>query len=200
MLGKSLINNLCRFLKPNVFTSGTFFHTSSANSLKWLELNEKIYPPQEPGEPPRPAYICHCKENVKYSPKKLWYIACLVRGMTVDEAVKQLQFINKKGAVIVQQAILEAQSLAVKEHNVEFKSNLWVSESFVGRGLIIKGLKRHARGRMSVIRYRYSHYFLTLEEGKPPKDYYYFRKEKSGEEMLAEWLNKYRNRSVLQSL
>lgn len=163
--------------------------------------------------------------------------------MTVDEAVKQLQFINKKGAVIVQQAILEAQNLAVKEHNVEFKSNLWVSESFVGRGLIIKGidninfsktlqkniiiclvkisiinrnkkfivfirflrftisgLKRHARGRMSVIRYRYSHYFLTLEEGKPPKDYYYFRKEKSGEEMLAEWLNKYRNRSVLQSL
>ena len=60
--------------------------------------------------------------------------------MTVDEAVKQLQFINKKGAVIVQQAILEAQNLAVKEHNVEFKSNLWVSESFVGRGLIIKGI------------------------------------------------------------
>lgn len=71
-------------------------------------------------------YVCHQKTNIKYSPEKLWYIASLVRGMTVDEAVKQLSFINKKGAVFVKEAILEAQKLAVTEHNVEFKSNLWI--------------------------------------------------------------------------
>lgn len=71
-------------------------------------------------------YVCHQKTNIKYSPEKLWYIASLVRGMTVDEAVKQLSFINKKGAVYVKEAILEAQKLAVTEHNVEFKSNLWI--------------------------------------------------------------------------
>lgn len=46
--------------------------------------------------------------------------------MTVDEAVKQLSFVHKKGAVFVKEAILEAQELAVKEHNVEFRSNLWI--------------------------------------------------------------------------
>lgn len=68
------------------------------------------------------------KANVKYSPLKMWYIASFVRGMTVDEAVKQLSFMSKKGAAIAKTVILEAQQLAVEEHNIEFKSNLWVGE------------------------------------------------------------------------
>ncbi|KAK6630378.1 54S ribosomal protein L22, mitochondrial [Polyplax serrata] len=130
----------------------------------------------------------------------MWYLACFVRGMTVDEALKQLQFVNKKGALFVRDTILEAQKLAVNEHNVEFKSNLWISESFVGKGIVVKGLRRHARGRMSKVRYRYSHYFVTLEEGKPPKDYYYFRRQKSGEELLKEYLDRMRERQVRMSL
>lgn len=58
----------------------------------------------------------------------MWYIAGFVRGMTVDEAVKQLSFMYRKGAAIAKEVILEAQRLAVEEHNVEFKSNLWVGE------------------------------------------------------------------------
>lgn len=68
------------------------------------------------------------KTNVKYSPKKMWYIACLVRGMSVDEAVRQLSFVPRKGAVVAKETILEAQQLAVEKHNVEFKSNLWVGK------------------------------------------------------------------------
>ena len=56
------------------------------------------------------------------------YVANFVRGMSVDEAVKQLSFVLKKGATDVKQTILEAQEMAVKFHNVEFKSNLWVGE------------------------------------------------------------------------
>lgn len=73
-------------------------------------------------------FVCHQKTNIKYSHEKLWYIASFVRGMTVDEAIKQLSFVNKKGAGFVKEAILEAQDLAVKEHNVEFKSNLWIGK------------------------------------------------------------------------
>lgn len=58
----------------------------------------------------------------------MWYIACMVRGMTVDEAVKQLSFVPKKGAVAVKETILEAQQIAVEQHNVEFRSNLWVGK------------------------------------------------------------------------
>lgn len=68
------------------------------------------------------------RANIKYSPKNMWYIAGFVRGKSVDEAVKQLSFLHKKGAEIAKQVILEAQRMAVEEHNVEFKSNLWIGE------------------------------------------------------------------------
>lgn len=66
------------------------------------------------------------RANIKYSPDKMWYIATLVRGMSVDEAVKQLSFVLKKGATDIKEVILEAQEMAVTTHNIEFKSNLWV--------------------------------------------------------------------------
>ena len=50
--------------------------------------------------------------------------------MTVDEAVKQLSFVNKKGATFIKETILEAQQLAVTRHNVEFKTNLWIGKQF----------------------------------------------------------------------
>lgn len=58
----------------------------------------------------------------------MWYCAVLVRGMTVDEAIRQLSFEGRKGSALVKEAILEAQELAVQKHNVEFRSNLWVGE------------------------------------------------------------------------
>ncbi|KPI91260.1 39S ribosomal protein L22, mitochondrial [Papilio xuthus] len=164
----------------------------------FLKHNRKIFPPQAIGEEPRPAFVCHQKTNFKYSPKKLWYIASFVRGMTVDEAIKQLSFVNKKGAVFVKEAIQEAQELAVKDHNVEYKSNLWVAESFANKGMIIKGIRRHARGRMGEVRYMYSHYFVRLEEGKPPKDYYK-RNELTPQEQLDSWLEQMRKRKIINS-
>lgn len=60
----------------------------------------------------------------------MWYIACLIRGMPIDEAIRQMRFVSKKGATHILEVLLEAQEKAVKEHNIEFKSNLWVGEYF----------------------------------------------------------------------
>ncbi|XP_046748350.1 39S ribosomal protein L22, mitochondrial [Diprion similis] len=202
------INKQCILLDASRTTGASFpneFHTTATkatNSSKpshWLQYNKKIYPPQAPDEEPRKAFVCHMKSNIKYPPKKMWYVAVLVRGMTVDEAVKQLSFVLKKGAEAVKETILEAQQMAVEQHNVEFKSNLWVAESFVGKGLVIKGLRRHARGRPGVIHYRYSHYYVRLEEGKPPENYY-LPAPKSKQEMLDDWLTQMRKRKITSSL
>lgn len=56
----------------------------------------------------------------------MWYIASFIRGMTIDEAIRQLRFVHKKGAAYIIETLLEAQDMAIKNHNVEFKSNLWV--------------------------------------------------------------------------
>ncbi|KAG8222337.1 hypothetical protein J437_LFUL001323 [Ladona fulva] len=171
---------------------------------KWLAYNKKIYPPQAPDEERRPAFVCHMKTDIHYSPKKMWYIACLVRGLSVEEAVKQLSFVSKKGALAVKETILEAQKLAVEMHNVEFKSNLWVAESFVGKGRVIRGLRRHARARVGRVDYRHCHYFVTLEEGKPPasqKEYYAHNSPNlTQQEMLDKWLGQMRARNIPNSL
>ncbi|GLH01073.1 39S ribosomal protein L22, mitochondrial [Gryllus bimaculatus] len=167
---------------------------------KWLHYNKKIYPPQTPDEEPRSAFVCHVKRNIKYSPWKMWYIACLVRGLTVEEAVKQLTFINKKGAGIAKDTILEAQELAVSQHNVEYKTNLWVAESFVGKGHVVKGFRRHARARFGKVEYFHCHYFVRLEEGTPPEHYYYHTRPLTGSEMLDNWLQEMRNRRIFGGL
>lgn len=58
----------------------------------------------------------------------MWYNAMFIRGMSIDEALKQLAFLPNKGAMIIKGVLLEAQKKAVEEHNVEFKSNLWVGK------------------------------------------------------------------------
>jgi large subunit ribosomal protein L22 len=119
--------------------------------------------------------------------------------MSIDEAIKQLNFMTQKGAMMIKEALLEAQDMAVKSHNVEFKSNLWVAESFNGRGYMLKGLRRHARGRPGVIEYKHTHYFVRLEEGKPPK-HFYLPHPMTPVEQLSKWMDEMRKRKVINSL
>lgn len=129
----------------------------------------------------------------------MWYIASFIRGMSVDEAIRQLKFVNKKGAVHAREVLEEAKELAVKEHNVEFSSNMWVAESNVGKGAVIKGLRRHARKRAGLVEYFHCHYFVRLEEGKPPKQFY-TNEPKKPHEQLEAWLSNMRKRKIYNSL
>ena len=52
-----------------------------------------------------------------------------------------------------------------------FRTNLWVAESFAVQSQTVKGVRRHARGRMGEITYRYVNYYVRLEEGAPPPVY-----------------------------
>ena len=65
--------------------------------FNWPSYNERVW---KPDGQYRPAYVCHMRDNIKYTHKKMWHIAQFVRGLSVDEAIKQLNFINKKGAFI----------------------------------------------------------------------------------------------------
>lgn len=183
-------------------------HTASALYVKhhkypsepksWPKYNDIVYPPQKEGEPPRPAEITHYRPNVKYSQKKLWYVACMIRGMSIDEALKQLSFYKRKGAEIVKQTLLEAQEMAVRDHNVEYKSNLWIADSTVGKARILKGRRLRARNLPGTIHYRYSHYFVRLREGRPPKHYY--PRTRTGNEYMADYLKSLRERRIYHSL
>nr|XP_045009657.1 39S ribosomal protein L22, mitochondrial isoform X2 [Jaculus jaculus] len=143
------------FSSPGVL-SPSCIHTSASfdTSRKWEKKNKIVYPPQLPGEPRRPAEIYHCRRQIKYSKDKMWYLARLIRGMSIDQALAQLEFSDKKGAQIIKEVLLEAQDMAVRDHNVEFRSNLYVAESTSGRGQYLKRIRYHGRGRFGIMEKR----------------------------------------------
>ncbi|XP_076447066.1 large ribosomal subunit protein uL22m-like [Babylonia areolata] len=167
-------------------------------SKRWDKYNTVLYPPTEKDDPARPAEICHSRFNIKYSPKKMWYIAAMIRGMSVSEAKKQLSFYRRKGAQSVLEVLEEAEELAVRDHNVEFKSNLWICDSFVGKGKVVKGIRKHMGPRYGLVRYRFVHYFVRLREGKPPEHYY--TPPMTGYQKMEEYITEHRKRRIINSL
>lgn len=166
---------------------------------RWPRYNEIVQPPQkDPKEERRPATYYHYVENVKYSPKKMWYVMKFIRGMNIDEAIKQLKFVNNKGSQIVAEILEQAQEKAVKEHNFEFKSNMWVDEAHAVKGLVIKGLRKHARMRFGSICYFYCHICVKLTEGEPPVHFH--RPVKDGNDHLKDFYDELRSRKVIQGL
>ncbi|KAM9333558.1 large ribosomal subunit protein uL22m [Pholidichthys leucotaenia] len=171
-------------------------HTSSSlESKNWERKNRKVYPPQLPDEPCRPAEIHHSRRQIKYSKDKMWYLAKMIRGMSIDGAIAQLEFIDKKGAKIIKEVLLEAQEMAVKNHNVEYKSNLYIAESFSGKGMYLKRIRYHGRGMFGIMDKVYCHYFVKLVEGSPPKV-----EQRTGYDQAKEYVQNLRNRTIIHSL
>ncbi|XP_077596210.1 large ribosomal subunit protein uL22m isoform X2 [Stigmatopora nigra] len=174
----------------------SYLHTSTAVEAKHWERNNKIvYPPQLPNEPRRPAEVHHSRRQIKYSKDKMWYLAKLIRGMSIDEAVAQLEFNDKKGAKIMKEVLLEAQEMAVKNHNVEYKSNLYVAESNAGKGMYLKRIRYHGRGMFGIMDKVYCHYFVKLVEGPPPT-----KEEKTNLDRANEYVQGLKSRTIIHSL
>ncbi|KFP28232.1 hypothetical protein N325_02427, partial [Colius striatus] len=162
---------------------------------KWEKKNRIVYPPQLPGEPRRPAEIYHCRREIKYSNQKMWYLAKLIKGMSIDQALAQLEFNDKKGAKVIKEVLLEAQELAVRKHNVEFKSNLHIAESMSGRGRYVKRIRYHGKGMFGIMKIVRCHYFVKLVEGPPPPE-----PPKTGVDQAKEYIQQLRNRTLVNTL
>jgi len=115
-------------------------------------------------EPPRET-IYHCIRDVKGSPTKFNMVAKQVRGLQIDEAIKQMMFSTKRAAGIIKQVIEEARVIAVEKHGIEDKTHLWIAESFSTKGRYIKKIRYHAMGRTGIMHKKYCHYYVVLKEG-----------------------------------
>lgn len=167
---------------------------------RWPRKNELVQPIQENEHEVgrRPATYHHYRENIKYSPKKMWHVVKFIRGMNIDEAIKQLKFIPHKGSQVTAEVLAEAQEIAVREHNFEFRSNMWIEEALCTKGLMIKGIKKHARMRFGKINHYYVHLMIKLTEGDPPVHFY--RPEKDGNDLLKDYYDELRSRKIPQGL
>ncbi|KAJ6825452.1 uncharacterized protein M6B38_376215 [Iris pallida] len=77
-------------------------------------------------------------------------VAKLVRGMRVEDALMQLQVTVKRAAKDVYQVIHSARANASHNHGLD-PDKLLVAEAFVGKGLYLKRLSYHARGKCGIM-------------------------------------------------
>ncbi|MFH4980337.1 hypothetical protein AB6A40_007046 [Gnathostoma spinigerum] len=169
---------------------------------KWEYQNKVVWPPNflcPETKLPKLREVYHCKESIHFSPKRMWTACQLVWRLNVDEAIRQLKFQQTKACTILAAVLEEAKERAGKEFNVEYPSDMHVAEAFPIQCKIIKGARRHAHEVWNVIRYRYIHVFVRLEEGDGPG----FRgreKPKDTWEMMDEYYRYLRSRRIKYSL
>lgn len=100
---------------------------------------------------------------LRMSPRKVRLVVDLIRGLPVDQAVTQLQFMNKAAALPVRKLLESA--MANAEHNFHLKAeNLFIKKISVDGGPIVHRWRPRAFGRAGAIRKRTSHINLILDE------------------------------------
>ena len=102
---------------------------------------------------------------LRISPRKLRYVADVVRNKSVEQAVDILTFTPKKAASILKKAVESAAANATENHDME-EDGLFISRILVNEGPILKRFRPRARGRATRIRKRTSHLTVVVSDGK----------------------------------
>ncbi|CAL9090763.1 unnamed protein product [Musa acuminata var. zebrina] len=99
----------------------------------------------------KPLRVQAIKKDIRQSPKKVNLVAKLVRGMRVEDALLQLQVTVKRAAKTVYQVSQSITSFnAAHNHGLD-PDRLLVDEAFVGKGVNLKRISYHAKGRSGIM-------------------------------------------------
>jgi large subunit ribosomal protein L22 len=102
---------------------------------------------------------------IRISPRKLRYVADIIRAKRVDDAVDLLTFTTKKAALIIRKAVQSAAANATENHKMK-EDDLVVEKIFINEGPILKRFRPRARGRATKIRKRTSHLTVIVSDGR----------------------------------
>ncbi|TMW56526.1 hypothetical protein Poli38472_006536 [Pythium oligandrum] len=119
-------------------------------------------------EPEELRIVTTMKKNIRYSPRKLTYLAQQIRGLPAKEALLQMKFSPKRKAEIVRKTVQNAVNLADIKYQIE-PENLQVAECFVNKGHYLKRLRIMGRGRSGIMHHPHSHLTVILKEYDPSK-------------------------------
>ncbi len=101
--------------------------------------------------------------HLRISPRKVRLVTDLVKGLSVEEAEKQLKFLNKKAARPVLKLLNSA--IANAQHNASLaKEILYVKDITVEPGPTLKRWRPRAMGRSAPIMKRTSHINIILDQ------------------------------------
>lgn len=101
--------------------------------------------------------------DLHIAPRKMRLVTNLVKNLSVEQALVQLQHTNKKASVMVIKLLKSA--VANAQNNFSLKpENLYVKTLTCDMGKVLKRYMPRARGSASTIRRKMSHVNIVLEE------------------------------------
>jgi len=100
---------------------------------------------------------------LRIAPRKVRLVADLIRGKSVEEAERILNFTRKKAALPLLKLLKSAIANAKHNFNLDAK-NLYISKITVDEGPKMEKIFPRARGRADIIQKKTSHITLVLKE------------------------------------
>ena len=101
--------------------------------------------------------------NVRSSPRKVNLLLKYIRGKKADVAIRDLTFAKQRIAHDIKKTVQSAVSNA--ENNFQYDiDNLYVSEAFAGKSIVLKRFRARAKGRASGIKKPYTNVTIILSE------------------------------------
>lgn len=101
--------------------------------------------------------------NTRISAQKLRLVADMIRGKSINEALRVLTFENQKGGRILKKLVESAVANAEVKQVIDV-DNLYVKTVYVDAGPFIKRFMPRSQGRATEIKKRTSHVNLVLDE------------------------------------
>ncbi len=103
--------------------------------------------------------------NVRHSPFKMRVVVNAVKDLSIAEARTRLRLSPKKAARYVLKTLNSAVANAVNNFNLD-ESKLKIEEMQVGEGRRYKKPRYRARGRLNILKSRYSNLRVVLTDGE----------------------------------
>jgi large subunit ribosomal protein L22 len=95
--------------------------------------------------------------------QKARLVVDVIRGKDVNQALRDLEFLNKKTAVLVKKLLKSAVANATDKKVIDV-DNLFVKSIWVDAGPVLKRFRPRAQGRAFGVRKKTSHISLVLSE------------------------------------
>ena len=101
--------------------------------------------------------------NVRSSARKVNLLLKNIQGKKVDIAIRDLSFARQRIAFDIKKTVQSA--VANAENNYQYDiDNLYITEAYVGKSVVLKRFRARAKGRASSIKKRYSNVTIVLSE------------------------------------
>lgn len=100
---------------------------------------------------------------LRTSPRKLNLVAGMIRGQKVMDAIEALTFSQRRIANDVKKVLSAAIANAENNHELDI-DNLYVSQVFVGKAMVMKRFRARARGRGARILKPFSNLKIFVKE------------------------------------